>query len=213
MPDFQAQTEVREDDPLEARRVAAVLAAVEAGDAARLTDLLAPLHAADIADLLEQMGAGDRHALLHLWSGEIDGEILSEIDESIREEVIDHLPRDVLHQAVRELDTDDVVDILEDLEAPQRQQILTALEDVDRVAVEQAMAYPEGSAGRLMQREVVVAPELDGRRGHRFPAPRQAPARPVLSYHPGRSPDEADRLCHPWPPVVGPTRRAAARSD
>ena len=159
MPDFQAQTEVREDDPLEARRVAAVLAAVEAGDTARLTDLLAPLHAADIADLLEQMGAGDRHALLHLWSGEIDGEILSEIDESIREEVIDHLPRDVLHQAVRELDTDDVVDILEDLEAPQRQQILTALEDVDRVAVEQAMAYPEGSAGRLMQREVVVAPE------------------------------------------------------
>ncbi|MDP3962198.1 MAG: magnesium transporter, partial [Pseudorhodobacter sp.] len=107
MPDFQAQTEVREDDPLEARRVAAVLAAVEAGDAARLTDLLAPLHAADIADLLEQMGTGDRHALLHLWSGEIDGEILSEIDESIREEVIDHLPRDVLHQAVRELDTDD----------------------------------------------------------------------------------------------------------
>ncbi|MDP4032037.1 MAG: magnesium transporter [Pseudorhodobacter sp.] len=159
MTDFQATTEVRDDEPLEARRVAAVRAAVEAGDTARLNALLEPLHAADIADLLEQIGSGDRRDLLRLWSGQIDGEILSEIDDSIREEVIEYLPREVLNQAVRELDTDDVVDILEDLEEPQQKLILTALEDVDRVAVEQAMAFPEGSAGRLMQREVVVAPE------------------------------------------------------
>jgi len=159
MTDFEAQTEVREDDPLEARRVAAILAAIEAEDTPRLTELLEPLHAADIADLLEQLGTGNRRALLRLWSGEIDGEILSEIDDSIREEVIENLPRDVLADAVRELDTDDVVDILEDLEEPQQELILGALADVDRVAVQQAMAFPEGSAGRLMQREVVVAPE------------------------------------------------------
>ncbi len=85
--------------------------------------------------------------------------MLSEIDEAIREEVIEALPEAVVAEAVRELDTDDVVDILEDLEAPARGRILDALEDADRVAVEQAMAFPEGSAGRLMQREVVVAPE------------------------------------------------------
>ncbi len=73
--------------------------------------------------------------------------------------MIEALPRDVLAEAVRELETDDVVDILEDLEQPQQDMILSALEDADRVAVEQAMAYPEYSAGRLMQREVVVAPE------------------------------------------------------
>ena len=73
--------------------------------------------------------------------------------------MIDALPRDVLAEAVRDLETDDVVDILEDLDAPQQDMILDALEDADRVAVEQAMAYPEYSAGRLMQREVVVAPE------------------------------------------------------
>ena len=137
----------------------AVLAAVEAQDAVTLGALLEPLHAADIADLLEQIGPSERQALLALWHGGIDGEILSEIDESIREEVIEALPDEVVAEAVRELDTDDVVDILEDLGEPAQERILDALEDADRVAVEQAMAYPEYSAGRLMQREVVVAPE------------------------------------------------------
>ena len=148
-----------DEDEVHADRVEAILDAVEAKDAARVTQLLEPLHAADIADLLEQIGGADRRALLALWSGEIDGEILSEIDESIREEVIESLPHSVVAEAMRELDTDDVVDILEDLDLPQQGLILDALEDVDRIAVQQAMGYPEQSAGRLMQREVVVAPE------------------------------------------------------
>ena len=147
-----------DDDVLAARRVQAIRAAVEAGDAPRLDAILQPLHAADIADVLEQIGPFDRRALLSLWSGEIDGEILSEIDESIREEVIEFLPHEVVAVAMRELDTDDLVDILEDLDAPQQGLILDALEKADRAAVEQALGYPEGSAGRLMQREMVVAP-------------------------------------------------------
>jgi len=147
-----------EEDVLDARRVSAIRTAVDAEDTARLTELLEPLHAADIADLLEQISPSERRELLRLWSGEIDGEILSELDESIREEVIESLAPNVLADAMRELDTDDVVDILEDLEEPQQELILGALEDADRVAVQQAMSYPEYSAGRLMQREVVVTP-------------------------------------------------------
>lgn len=150
---------VEDEDALHGARVAAVLAVVEARDAVRLAEMLEPLHPADVADLLEQIGTANRRALLGLWSGEIDGDVLSEIDESIREEVIEALPREVVAEAMRELDTDDVVDILEDLDAPQQDRILEALEDADRVAVEQALALPDDSAGRLMQREVVVAPE------------------------------------------------------
>jgi magnesium transporter len=146
------------DAVLNAGLVDAVRAAVDAADTARVTALMEPLHAADVADLLEQIGAADRGALLALWSGEIDGEILSEIDESIREEVIESLSPDELADAMRSLDTDDVVDILEDMDRPQQDAILEALPEVDRVAVAQALAYPEGSAGRLMQREVVMAP-------------------------------------------------------
>ncbi|WP_103332657.1 magnesium transporter [Pseudotabrizicola formosa] len=151
----------REDDGtvLDARRMARILDCVEGGDTPELTRLLEPLHAADVADLLEQIGAEQRRKLLAMWSGEIDGDILSEISDSIREEVIESLPPDVVAEAMRDLDTDDVVDILEDLEEPAQAAILSTLESADRLAVEQALAYPEYSAGRLMQREVVTAPE------------------------------------------------------
>ncbi len=150
----------RETGPgaLDARMLGAVLQAMEMGDAARLTALMEPLHAADIADLLEQVNDHDRRRLITLYDREFDGEILSELHESIREDVIAQLRPEVLADAVRELDSDDVIDLLEDLEAPQQAAILGALEDVDRVAVEQSLSFPEYSAGRLMQREVVMAP-------------------------------------------------------
>ncbi len=155
------ETEEREEDvyDLDSATVEAVLEAVELGDAARVTELLDPLHAADIADILEQIGPDDRRALIALWSGQIDGEILSELEETVREEVIAVLPPEVLAEAVRELESDDVVDLLEDLEAPTQELILGSLGDADRAAVEQSLTYPEQSAGRLMQREVVTAPE------------------------------------------------------
>lgn len=148
-----------EDYRLDGEVVEAILDAAEQGDAERLSALLEPLHAADIADLLEQVSGSERRAILRLWGREIDGEILTEIDEGIREEVLESLPPEVLAEAVRELDSDDVVDLIEDLEEPQQEAILEALDEPDRAAVEKSLAYPEYSAGRLMQREVVTAPE------------------------------------------------------
>ncbi|GIT85087.1 magnesium transporter [Roseobacter sp. OBYS 0001] len=141
------------------KAISAILYAVDIEDQAKLTELMEPLHPADIADLLEQINAFDRSRLIRLYDREFDGEILSELDESIREEVIGVLTPQVLTQAVREMDSDDVVDLVEDLEDHQQETILDALEDVDRAAVQQALGYPEYSAGRLMQREVVMAPE------------------------------------------------------
>lgn len=147
------------DYDLSRNDVAAILYAVDRDDQTRLTDLLDPLHAADIADLLEQLNAYDRRRLIKLYDREFDGDILSELDEALREEIMAALRPDVLAEAVRDLETDDVVDLVEDLDEPQQEAILEVLEDADRVAVEQALAYPEHSAGRLMQREVVTAPE------------------------------------------------------
>lgn len=156
MADSQAD---QDEEGLDPRRVSAILNAVEAEQADTLRALLAEMHPADVADLLEQIGAHAREGLLSLAPDAIDGEVLSELDESLREEVIAALPREALAEAVRELDTDDVVDLLEDLDAPQQGMILDALDASDRFAVERALTYPEGSAGRLMQREVVAVPE------------------------------------------------------
>ncbi|GLP85483.1 magnesium transporter [Tritonibacter mobilis] len=144
---------------LDRKRVAQILFALDRDDREALVELMEPLHPADIADLLEQINAFDRGRLIRLYDKEFDGDILSELDESIREEVISALTPQVLADAVRDLDSDDVVDLLEDLEEPQQEAILDALEDSDRVAIEQSLSYPENSAGRLMQREVVTAPE------------------------------------------------------
>ena len=161
MAEAEVETEEREDDAydLDPEVVAEVLEAVEEGNADRVSELLEPLHAADIADILEQIGHADRRAFIALLPDWIDGDILSELDEAIREEVIEYLPPEVLAEAVRDLESDDVVNLLEDLEGPQQELILDALEDSDRAAVEQSLTYPEYSAGRLMQREVVTAPE------------------------------------------------------
>lgn len=157
MADDKAKSDTA-DDGLTPRHIEAILEAVDTRDLARLEQLFEPLHAADIADLLEQISTTERRALIALWPAAIDGEVLSEIDDAIREDVVNELPHEQLAEAVRELDTDDVVDILEDLEETEQAVILDALEDADRAAVEQAMSYPEYSAGRLMQREVVAAP-------------------------------------------------------
>jgi magnesium transporter len=86
--------------------------------------VLDPLHAADIADLLEQIAPGERRALLALWHGSVDGDILSELDESLREEVIEAMSPGELAAAVQDLETDDVVDLVEDLDAKGQAEVL-----------------------------------------------------------------------------------------
>ena len=146
-------------DVLDNQRVLDVRVAVEHADVESLHGLLDPLHPADVADLLEQISDGTRGRLLELWKGQIDGEVLSELDDSIREDIINRLNTSELANAVRHLETDDVVDLVQDLDQIQQKVILEALEDAERVVVEQSLSYPENSAGRLMQREVVMAPE------------------------------------------------------
>ncbi|SMR70792.1 magnesium transporter [Aliiroseovarius halocynthiae] len=133
--------------------------ALVAEDALALQTLLDPLHAADIADLVEQLPEDERDTFVRLYGTEFDGEVLSELDEGLREDVVGAMEPAVLAEAVRDLETDDVVDLIEDLDDPQTKAVLDALDDDDRVVVEQSLTYPEESAGRLMQRELVVAPD------------------------------------------------------
>ena len=138
--------------------ISAVQNAVESDDRAALVELLDPFHPADIADIYEQISVKERRAFTALWGKDFDGEVLAEIDEGLLDDVFEELSDEVVSEAVKDLDTDDVVDLIEDLDEPQQERVLEALETSDRVAVEQALNYPENTAGRLMQRELVMAP-------------------------------------------------------
>ncbi|MBL4628586.1 MAG: magnesium transporter [Roseicyclus sp.] len=143
------------DESLRAR----LRTAVEAHDVATIDALMEPLHPADIADLLEQVSGAEREAWLTHWSAGIDGEVLSELEEGLRDKVLSILPDHIIAEALRDLDSDDVVDLVEDMEEAQAETVLGALEPADRAAVEAALSYPEDTAGRLMQREIVAVPE------------------------------------------------------
>ena len=140
--------------------VSAVTEALDAeeGDRETVLAILEGLHAADIADLLEQLGPKRRRALIEALDEELDGEILTELSPKVRDEVLGYIKPERLAEAVAELETDDVVYIIEDLEPAAQAEALSGLDAGERAAVQQSLSYPEYSAGRLMQRELVWAP-------------------------------------------------------
>jgi magnesium transporter len=154
-----AESQLDEDDLLRPEFVAAVLDAVEAGDHEAARALVAPLHPADIADLVELTPADQRADLVTAIPDLIDGDVLAEMNDWVREALIDALEPHQVANLAAELDTDDAVAIIEDMDAEDQREVLRALDPDDRAAIEEALSYPEESAGRLMQRELIAVPE------------------------------------------------------
>src|SRR3954469_15617112 len=152
-------TRLDEDDRLRPEFVRAVIHRVETGDTQGARAMVAPLHPADIADLFELVGPEDRRALAAALADLLDGDVLAEMNEHVREELIDALEPHQVALLAGELETDDAVAIIEDMEEDDQRAVLRALDPDDRAAIEEALAYPEESAGRLMQRDLIAVPE------------------------------------------------------
>ncbi|MDA1089087.1 MAG: magnesium transporter [Proteobacteria bacterium] len=135
-----------------------VVEALAADEQGRLRQLIEPLHHADVASLLERLGAGDRDQVVDILRPDFDHEILAELDETVRDHVIDRLGVEEVAAALQEMDSDDALDVIEELDDEEQQQVLDAIPAGDRTLIEEGLSYPEDSAGRLMQREVVTIP-------------------------------------------------------
>jgi magnesium transporter len=157
--DAPVETQLDEDDHLKAPFVREVLDRVYAGDVEGARELVAPLHPADIADLFELTPADQRAALAAALAEMLDGDVIAELNDHVREALIDTLEPQQVADIASELDTDDAVAIIEDLEEAEQRAVLRALPADDRAAIEEALSYPEESAGRLMQRELISVPE------------------------------------------------------
>lgn len=141
-------------------QVAEFRAALDAGDTQRCEDIALGLHAADLADLIERLAPPERHLLVALIGPHLAPEILTFLEDPVREEILRWMEAEHVAAAVTELETDDAVGIVEGLEAPVQAEVLGHLEDEDRALVEEALSWPEDSAGRLMQREFVALPSF-----------------------------------------------------
>lgn len=155
----QPDSQLDGDDRLKPEFVRAVLDAVEVGDNEAARALVEPLHPADIADLFELVPSEERPALVAAIKDLVDADVFAEMNDYVREDLIDALEPHEVADIASELDTDDAVAIIEDMDADDQREVLRALDPDDRAAIEEALSYPEESAGRLMQRELIAVPE------------------------------------------------------
>ena len=139
--------------------VRSVREALDAGDKGLVYDLVEPLHAADIADLLELLEPGERAELAAAITDLMTSDVIAELNDWVRESMMEALPADAVAAIAEQLETDDAVQLIEDLDEEDQQAVLAEMDDEDRVAIETALAYPEETAGRLMSRDVVAVPE------------------------------------------------------
>jgi magnesium transporter len=147
-----------EDGAIRADFVERVSDAIAHREGVALRGLVGDLHEADTGDLIEALDPELRPKLIELMGKDFDFSALTEVDDTVREEILDELAAETVAEGVRELDSDDAVYILEDLPKEEQVEILEQLPHFERIALERSLLYPEQSAGRRMQTEFIAVP-------------------------------------------------------
>ncbi len=134
--------------------------AVEQGDVVLLKALVEDLHEADLADLIEALHHDERPRLISLLGRDFDFTALTEVDDAVREDILDELTNATIAEGVRDLDSDDAVYIIEDLPQEDQDEVLANIPAGERIVLERSLEYPDGSAGRLMQSDFISIPHF-----------------------------------------------------
>jgi magnesium transporter len=136
----------------------AVEAALEAGDAQKVREFTLPLHEADLADLIQLLRPEQREPLITTLGRDFNAAALSELDEGVRDQVLEAMPNERVAEALQQLDSDEAVYLIEDLDKQDQTDILAKLPSFERAALERSLEYPEDSAGRIMQTDLIAVP-------------------------------------------------------
>ncbi len=131
-------------------------ALIEAGERGMVLNIIADLHAADLALLLAHLPFDEAQQLFRWLPVEQAGEVLAELEDDFRAELLEEEPTDRLSAMIDELDSDDAADVLADLPEDVAQEVLTTLEDAEEV--QELLGYEEDTAGGIMAREYVAVP-------------------------------------------------------
>ena len=140
--------------------VGRVAEAIARSDSAAVRALGSDLHEADQGALLEHLAADDRSKFIVLMGSEFDFAALTEVDDNVRDDILDEIPNDAIAEGVRDLDSDDAVYILEGLAAEDQDEVLARLPAIDRISLAKSLDYPDSSAGRRMQTEFIAVPSF-----------------------------------------------------
>jgi magnesium transporter len=147
-----------EDGEIRPQFVEQIAHAIHEADVALLRATVAELHEADLGDLVAALEPDDRVTLVELSGSDFDFSALNEVDDSVREEILEELEPETVAEGVRELESDDAVELLEGLDEADQEEILEKLPPSERDALERSLLYPENSAGRRMQTDIIAVP-------------------------------------------------------
>lgn len=153
-------TEETPQGEVDVSKAVALADLIEEGDGPGIAQLLVGLHPADIADLIEQLTGEQQEALARVAPEVLTGEVLANLQWDTRELVAAELHPAHIAAAIQELDSDDATLLVEELDDRLREQVLAEVTDEDRAALESSLSHEEETAGRLMQREFVAAPDF-----------------------------------------------------
>jgi magnesium transporter len=136
----------------------AVREALDTASATEVAELIKPLHYAEVARLLEQLDSERRRKLVDVLRPRFTPEILTELDETVSEEVAEQLGIEALARSIARLESDDALTLISTLTEAKQRQVLQAIPAALRGLLEEGLKFPEESAGRLMQRDFVAVP-------------------------------------------------------
>ena len=153
-----AQLPRNKDGSIRKTFVKSVARRIKASDDAGLKTLVGDLHESDMGALIEALPPDQRPRLVELLGIDFDFAALTEVDDTVREEILDELPSQAVAKGVIELESDDAVAILEDLPKDEQAEILEQLPQPERGTLARSLDYPEDSAGRRMQSEFIAVP-------------------------------------------------------
>jgi magnesium transporter len=157
-PELEAVGIRDEEGVLDPAFVDRVSDAIKTHDGETLRRLVSDLHEADLGGVLQALDPDERDQLVRLMGNDFDWVALTEVDDSVRSEILESIPNEQIAEAVRELDSDDAVEIISDLDAEDREEVLAGLPLAERIALERRLDYPEDSAGRRMTTHFIAVP-------------------------------------------------------
>lgn len=139
-----------------ARQLRLLSDALDSGRLGPVRRMVNTLSTAEIGNLLESLPPGKRAIVWGLVDPEDDGEVLVHVGEEVRESLLAEMDTDEMVAAAESLDIDDLADLVEDLPDQVIDEVLKSMDRENRERLEQVLSYPEDSAGRLMNPDVIT---------------------------------------------------------
>ena len=133
---------------------------IEQRNATALKKRASEYHYADLAEIVDELSIDEGIYLIKLLDSEKTSDVLTEVDEDIRDAILESLSVKEIAEEVEELDTDDAVDLISELPEERQAEVIAQIEDEERVQdIQELLSYDEDSAGGLMAKELVKVNE------------------------------------------------------